>query len=111
MKISVRVDPKKDLINPTFKLKIGRNPEVLVYLSDIRTMFRRWILQKSYMELSLKDNRSIINDFVKNGLFAEIKIKDFDKLIICLTGDIVKRMNGTATTIQQFNSLFKTNNQ
>jgi hypothetical protein len=108
MKVTVMdFDPKKDLPNPTFKFKIGKNHEFSVYLSDIRTKFRGWILQKAYADLTVLGNNSIVNLFIKEAMFAEISKKDADKLTICLTGDIVKRMNGTVKTIQEFNSLFK----
>lgn len=108
MKATVRdFDHKRDTPNPIFKLKIGNNEEFGVFLSDIRTKFRGWILQKVYADLVVLDNHNIVNLFVKEAMFANISNKDENKLTIYLTGDIVKRMNGTAKTIAEFNSLYK----
>lgn len=93
-------------INPTFKLKIGKNPAFNVYLSDIRSKFRPWLLNKAPTWLNGQSNRATVGVFVKEALFAEIESKELTRLTVALIGDITKRRVDKVSTIQEFNSLF-----
>jgi hypothetical protein len=81
-------------INPIYTL-IFTNLTVKVFLSDIRNIFRKWLINTEKRHLAGRLYRDIVKDFIedKDGLNCKIDKRDISSLVQSLKGDMDKRMS------------------
>lgn len=91
-------DPKKDIPNPVFKIKIS-NMEMTVALSQIRTIFRKHLSNIDVVNLIGKDEMQIVNHFLTQGNI-QIGIKQHVKLALCFKTDISRKINNEPFGLQ-----------
>lgn len=84
-------NPKKDLPNPTFKIKAS-GLEVTVFLSSLRTQFRKYLNTVSADEVKNQTPLDTIVFFLAK-MNIEMSTKQTEKLIMCFKTDISRKIN------------------